>query len=58
MASLQQQIADKFLAALAQRKDIDADTAVELRKLLSRGKNPKADEFIGIFTAPPGGEVK
>jgi preprotein translocase subunit Sss1 len=58
MASLQQQIADKFLAALARRKDVDAQTVVELRQLLSRGKKPKADEFIRVFTAPPGGEVK
>ncbi len=58
MASLQQQIADKFLAALAQRKEIDADKVVELRALLARGKKPKADEFIRVFSAPPGGEVK
>jgi hypothetical protein len=58
MASLQQRIADKFLAALAQRKEIDADKVVELRALLCRGKRPKADEFIRVFSAPPGGEVK
>jgi hypothetical protein len=58
MASLQQHIADKFLAALAQRKDIDADVVVELRQLLSWGKKSKPDEFIRVFTAPPGGEVK
>jgi hypothetical protein len=58
MASLQQQIADKFLATLAQRKEVDADKVLELRALLSRGKKPKADEFIRVFTAPRGGEVK
>lgn len=58
MASLQQQIADKFLSALAQRKEVDADKVVELRKLLDRGKKPKAEEFIHVFTAPPGGEIK
>jgi hypothetical protein len=58
MASLQQQIADKFLAALAQRDEIDADKVAELRQLLSRGKKPKADGFIRVFTAPPGGEIK
>ena len=58
MASLQQQIADKFLAALAQRDDVDATKIVELRQLISRSKKPKADEFIRIFTAPPGGEIK
>jgi hypothetical protein len=39
-------------------KDIDAEIVVELRRLLSRGKKPKADEFIRVLTAPPGGEVK
>lgn len=58
MASLQQQIADKLLAALAERRDIDADIVAELRQLLSRGKKPKPDEFLRVFTAPPGGEVK
>lgn len=52
MASLQQQIADKFLAALAQRNEVDADKIVELRQLLSRGKRPKADEFIRGFHRP------
>lgn len=58
MARLQQQIADKFLAALAQRDEVDADKVAELRQLLSRGKKPKADEFIRVFSAPRGGEIK
>lgn len=58
MASLQQQIADKFLASLAQRDEVDADKVTELRQLLSRDKKPKVDEFIRVFTAPPGGEIK
>jgi hypothetical protein len=58
MASLQQQIADKFLAALGARDEIDPAKVVELRALLARGKKPKADEFIRVFTAPRGGEVK
>lgn len=58
MATLQQQIADKFLAALARRNEIDAEKVVELRQLLSRGKKPKAEEFMRVFTAPPGGEIK
>jgi hypothetical protein len=58
MENLQQQIADKFLAALAQREEVDAEKVVELRKLLDRGKKPKAEEFIQVFIAPPGGEIK
>ena len=58
MANLQQQIAEKFLAALAESGDIDAEKIDQLRQLLTRGKKPKADEFIRVFTAPAGGEVK
>ena len=42
MASLQQQIADKFLAALAESGDIDAEKIDQLRQLLTRGKTPKS----------------
>ena len=58
MANLQQQIADKFLAALAKSKDVDAEKIAQLRQLLTRGKKPKADDLIRVFTAPVGGEVK
>ena len=58
MASLQQQIADKFLAALADSGNVDAEKIDQLRQLLTRGKKPKADEFFRIFTAPAGGEIK
>lgn len=58
MANLQQQIAEKFLAALAENKDVGAEEIAQLRQLLTRGKKPKADEFIRVFTAPAGGEVK
>lgn len=58
MPNLQQQIAEKFLAALAESKDVDPEKINQLRQLLTRGKKPKADEFIRVFTAPAGGEVK
>jgi hypothetical protein len=58
MASLQQSIAEKFLVALAQNKDIDADKIEKMRQLLARGTKPKADEFVRVFTTPVGGEVK
>ncbi len=58
MASLQQQIAEKFLAALTESEGVDAEKINQLRQLLTRGKKPKADEFVRVFTAPAGGEVK
>lgn len=58
MASLQQQIAEKFLAALVEREEIDPAQIAELRQLLGRGKKPKADDFTQVFTTPRGGVVK
>ena len=58
MATLQQDIAEKFLAALAQNKEFDADKIAQMRLLLARGKKPRPDEFARVFTTPIGGEVK
>ena len=58
MPTLHQSIAAKFLAALADSKEVDPDKIEQLRELLARGKKPKADDFIRVFTAPRGGEVK
>lgn len=58
MANLQQQIAEKFLSAMSESKDVDEEKQAQLRQLLTRGKKPKADEFIRVFSAPIGGEVK
>jgi hypothetical protein len=57
VATLQQTIAEKFLAKLAEGEDVDAEKIAELQKLLASGKRPKADEFVKIFTAPAGGDV-
>jgi hypothetical protein len=58
MATLQQIIADKFLATLAGGKDVDAEKIKQLRELLADGKKPKADDFVKIFTGSTGGDVK
>ena len=58
MATLQQNIANKFLAILAEGKDVDPGKIEQIRKLLADGKKPKADDFVKIFSAPVGGEVK
>lgn len=58
MATLQQQIAEKFLTNLAESKKVDADKMEQLGKLLADGKKIKADEFVKIFSLPAGGDLK
>ena len=58
MATLQQQIAEKFLAKLAESKDVDAEKIEQLRSLLADSKKLKADEFVKIFSLPAGGDLK
>jgi hypothetical protein len=57
MATLQQQIAEKFIARLAEREDFDAEKVEQLRTLLAEGKKPKADELVHIFSLPAGGDL-
>ena len=58
MATLQQQIAEKFLAKLAESKDVDTVRIEQLRSLLANSKKPKADDFVKIFSQPAGGDIK
>jgi hypothetical protein len=58
MATLQQQIAEKFLAKLAESEDVDAEKIDQLRSLLADSKRLKADEFVKIFLLPAGGDLK
>lgn len=58
MATLQQKIATKFLAKLADSKDLDAAKIDELRSLLADGKKAKAEDFVRIFSLPAGGDLK
>ena len=55
---MQQNVAEKFLAKLKDGKSLDAEKVEQLRKLLTDSKKPKAEDFIKIFTAPAGGDVK
>ncbi|MDA1314103.1 MAG: hypothetical protein O2968_12255 [Acidobacteria bacterium] len=57
MPTLQQQIAEQFLAQLAESKDIDAEKIEQLRALLASNKKPKADDFVKIFSQPVGGDL-
>ena len=58
MLTLQEQIAEKFLAKLADSKGVDAEKIDQLRILLANSKKPKADDFVKIFTLPAGGDLK
>ena len=58
MVTLQQQIAEKFLAKIEESKDVDAEKIDQLRALLSTGKKPKAEDFVKIFSLPDGGDLK
>lgn len=58
MVTLQQQIAERFLARIEGAKNADAEKINQLRALLSSGKKPKAEDFIKIFSLPDGGDLK
>lgn len=58
MPTLQQKIADTFLAKLAGAKEIDADKLAQLRALLTANKKAKVDDFVKVFMQPAGGDVK
>jgi hypothetical protein len=58
MATLQQQIADKFLNQLAESTDVSTEKIEKLRSALSAAKRPKTEDFVKIFTEPDHGDIK
>jgi hypothetical protein len=58
MPTLQQQIAEKFLARLAEAKALNTPALERLRFLLADRKKVKADDLAKVFTFPMDGEVK
>lgn len=58
MATLQHQIAEKFLLKLAESKAVDAERIDQLRKLLADTKKVKADDLVKIFSPPAGSDLK
>lgn len=58
MATLQQQIVEKFLAQLAESKEVSSEKVARLRAALAAAKKPKADDFARIFIEPDLGDVK
>jgi len=58
MATLQQQIAEKFLAKLAESKGCMPKKIDQLRSLLADSKRLKTEEFVKIFSFPAGGNLQ
>lgn len=58
MATLQQQIVEKFLASLAESDGWDTARLSKLRELLAAEKPPRADDFMRVFSMPVGGEIE
>jgi hypothetical protein len=58
MATLQQQIAEKFLDQLRESKEISAEKREKLRLALAADKKLKADDYVKIFSDPDHGDVK
>ena len=58
MPILQQQIADKFLAKLAESGTLDTERTEQLRVLLAGKKKVKADDLVKLFSAPVGEDIK
>ena len=58
MATLHQQIVEKFLEQLTIAKTIDPARVDKLRTLLKEKKKAKVEDLTAIFLQPPGDEVK
>ena len=58
MATLQQKIAETFLAKLADAAEIDANKLAQIKALLAAERKPKVDDFVKVFSLPAGGDVK
>lgn len=58
MTTLQQKIAEKFLAKLSESKNVDAESIDQLRSLFAESKKLKADDLIKIFSFPADGDLK
>ena len=58
MATLQDTIADEFLAELAKAAEFDKGKVDQLRALLAGKKKLKPEDLVAVFSLPHGGEIK
>jgi sulfate adenylyltransferase subunit 1 (EFTu-like GTPase family) len=56
MATIQNQIAEKFLAKLHESGEVDEGKVELLRKLLLQDKKIKAEDLVKIFSHPSEGK--
>jgi hypothetical protein len=54
MPTLQQQIADKFLAKVEESSALDSDRVKHLRLLLVGAKRPKVEDLVKLFSQSSG----
>jgi hypothetical protein len=58
MATLQQQIVDRFLERLAESTEVSKEKIEKLRAAFSAVKKPKVEDLVKIFTDPDLGDIK
>jgi hypothetical protein len=58
VATLQQKIAETFLAKLGESKDMEAERIDQLRILLADSEKLKADDLVKVFSQPAGSDLK
>ena len=58
MATLQQQIAEKFLKRLAESNEVSTEKTEKLRLALAADKKLKAEDYVKVFSEPDHGNVK
>lgn len=57
MITIQQKIAEKFLAELANQEGVTPEQIERLRLLLTSGKKIKPDDIVKAFSEPTGDDV-
>lgn len=58
MPTIQQTIAEKFLAKLAESNKVNLAQIERLRQALADAKKPKAEDFAKIFAVSDGGDLR
>ncbi len=58
MATLEEKIAERFLAKLTESGEVEIGMIEQLRNLLADSGKLKADDFVKVFSQPAGGDLK
>jgi hypothetical protein len=57
VATLQDDIADRFLRKLSESKHFDAERLAQLKQLLAKGEKLKADDLVKLLSLPAGSDL-